>query len=304
MSKRKNAKSDTRQKMNQLYLSYLVCPICRAGFAQTGNMLICANKHTFDISREGYLYLLQTRLPGDTKEMVQARRSFFARGHYQPLSDELNRIILLHAGLMEPHTSSPIAILDAGCGEGYYLQNLQISLTKQAVNAICFGLDLSKEAVRLAARQSRECLFLVANMRDRLSFVDNSFIVLINVFAPRNPSEFARIIAPGGLLVVIIPTPEHLQRLRSTLHLLTIEEQKQQHVIAQFTEQGAFLLETNISITYDLDLKKDEIAQLVTMTPNYWHITDETRQAMEQLEEMHTEVACSCLVFRRQSISL
>ena len=152
----------------------------------------------------------------------------------------------------------------------------------------------------MAAKRCREAFFVVANLKERLPLADASLHVLLNVFAPRSPTEFARVLVPDGLLLVVIPASTHLQQLRNTLHLLHIEENKQQHVVAQFTEQGQFRLETTTPLNYELILQGNEIAQLVMMTPNYWHASEETHQAIAQLTELHTEVSCLCLAFQRQ----
>lgn len=287
--------------MNPSYLQYLVCPLCQGSFTQTDGMLICAKRHTFDLAREGYVHFLPKRaVPGDTREMLLARRRFFSLGHYGPLSAMLNETLASHlVWAARRDMTLPLAVLDAGCGEGYYLGNVQCYLTGRGMRTCCMGVDVSKEAVRMAAREYREAFFLVANLRDRLTFGDASLDAVLNIFAPRNAPEFARIIVPDGLLLAIIPTSAHLQDLRSALHLLTIEEQKREHVVEQFTDGNLFRLEAGVDITYPLDLQQDEITQIVTMTPNYWHLTNETRQLLATLREIRTEVSCTCLVFRR-----
>lgn len=278
----------------------LVCPICATPLLATARVLTCANRHSFDLAREGYVNLLRKPLPGDTREMLRARRDFFARDHYRPISDTINERIRAYLMEQQPALMSPTVICDAGCGEGYYLSRLQADLAERQIATMGLGLDISKEAVRMAAKRCRDAFFVVANLKERLPLAAASLRVLLNIFAPRNPEEFARVLAPGGLLLVVIPAPSHLQQLRATLHLLQIEDNKQQHVIEQFTEQGLFRLEDAIPINYELTLQRDEIGLLVTMTPNYWHASEETRQASARLIEVRTEVACVCLAFRRQ----
>lgn len=274
--------------------------MCATPFVVTEHALICAHGHCFDFAKEGYVNFLRKPLPGDTKEMLRARRDFFAHDHYRPLSDAINELIYINI-IEQKHThAEPFAICDAGCGEGYYLSRLQTHLAEQQLASTYLGLDISKEAVRMAAKRCRDAFFVVASLKERLALSDASLHVILNIFAPRNLEEFARVLAPHGLLLVVIPAPTHLQTLRDTLHLLQIEENKQQHVIAQFTMQGHFRLESVTPITYELALQSEEIVQLVTMTPNYWHATAETRQAMTRIAEIRTEVACLCLAFRRE----
>ncbi|HEV2654944.1 MAG TPA: methyltransferase domain-containing protein [Ktedonobacteraceae bacterium] len=275
-----------------LYSSLLTCPICTTQLAQSNNTLICANAHTFDIAREGYINLLRKQLPGDTKEMLVARRSFLERGSYQPLSDTLNQLANTHlAG-----STSPTNILDAGCGEGYYLVRLQQALADRSLQ--CVGCDISKEAIRLAARRYKQACFVVANLNERLVLADSALYMILNIFAPRNPAEFARVLVPGGLLLIAIPAPEHLAQLRSALHLLSIEEHKQEKISEQFAADFDFVTASDLS--YTLHLKHAEIVQAVMMTPNYWHLSAEQRATMEDMESLETTVAFTCLLFKRR----
>jgi len=273
----------------------LACPACNGLLEQDGNGLKCANNHSFDISSEGYVNLLRKKLPGDAKEMLMARREFLEQGHYQPLSDLINDLVYTHV----PLSSDTLAILDAGCGEGYYIGRLQQSLLAHDYPAQCIGLDISKDAIRMAAKRHKQGCFVVANIKERLVFVDAAMQVVLNIFAPRNPAEFARVLAPGTLLLVIIPGSDHLQQLRSALHLLNIEEDKKQKVIAQFAPFFDFV--TSTSLSYPLQFRSKEILQAVMMTPNYWHLTQEVRDMVEKMDTIETTVSFSVLVFRRHA---
>lgn len=274
----------------------LACPVCDASLQQEGTILKCAQSHTFDIAREGYVNLSRKKQSGDTREMLQARRSFLEHGFYQSLSDTLNALVSSYLR----DISSPANILDAGCGEGYYLGRLQQSLSQP--EQYCFlGLDIAKDGIRMAAKRYQVASFVVANLKERLVITDQAIHVLLNIFAPRNPLEFARIMVTTGRLIVVIPGPGHLAQLRSALPLLQIEENKQQHVIEQFVEYFA-LLEA-VPVSYELDLQAEEIRQLVMMTPNYWHLSEEARRAIGELHAMKTQVEFVCLVFQRSASS-
>jgi 23S rRNA (guanine745-N1)-methyltransferase len=274
------------------YADLLSCPICTTALQRDGSSLICSNAHSFDISSEGYVNLLRKKLPGDAKEMLVARRAFLEQGHYQPLSDLINELI----GTYLPSSSSPLTILDAGCGEGYYLGRLQQYLLAHDYQAQYIGLDVSKDAIRMAAKRYKQACFVVANINERLVFTDAAMQVVLNIFAPRNPAEFARVLAPGGLLLVVIPASEHLQQLRSALHLLNIEEDKEQKVIAQFSP--FFDLVTSSPLSYTLQFSHKEILQAVMMTPNYWHLSQEVREKVKAMDMMKTTVSFRGLVFR------
>src|SRR5579859_3385793 len=281
-----------------IHTHLLTCPVCAMPLSKVENMLKCASGHSFDIAREGYINLLRKKLPGDTKEMLVARRTFLERGYYRPLSDTINELIATN--LRDDTERQHVNILDAGCGEGYYLGQLQHYLSAQLppLACTCTGTDISKEAVKMAARKYPEACFVVANLKERLVFADQVQDVILNIFAPRNLTEFARILAPRGLLLAVIPSPAHLLQLRTRLHLLNIEEHKEQHVIEQYASH--FTLLTTREVHYELHLKQEEVALAVTMTPNYWHTTDETHQAIAGIQDVRTEAGFTCLLFQRK----
>jgi len=274
-------------------IALLACPLCHMGLRQVGAAIMCDSGHSFDIAREGYVNLLAQKRTGDAKEMLKARRNFLESGWYAPLSDAINELVRAH--LLD--APKPLHILDAGCGEGYYLDRLQHALPLQQ-NDCYIGLDVSKEAIRMAAKRYRQLFFVVADVKQRLVLADSSFHAILNIFAPRNPAEFARVTVPGGILIVVIPAPEHLLGLRTSLGLLSIEEQKQQHVKEQFASHFEFV--TSSSITYSIHLNREQIEQVVMMTPNYWHLSDEMREAMQEMEEMETEAGFTIMVFQHK----
>ena len=70
------------------------CPLCHQPLAHVNNSFICPQRHQFDVAKEGYVNLLpvqhkRSRDPGDSAEMMQARRAFLDAGHYQPLRDAI-----------------------------------------------------------------------------------------------------------------------------------------------------------------------------------------------------------------------
>ncbi|GAC1390000.1 MAG: 23S rRNA (guanine(745)-N(1))-methyltransferase [Ktedonobacteraceae bacterium] len=290
------------------YLRILTCPVCQTHFTQVGNTLKCDKAHTFDIAKEGYINLLTKKLPdsmGDTKEMLTARRAFLERGHYQPLVTAINTLVhdYLKAESGADNGLPSSNILDAGCGEGYYLGQLQHYLERHLPDAPCeyIGLDIAKEAMHMAAKRYKKVQFLVANLKERLVFANDSLHILLNIFAPRNIDDFSRIIKLGGIAIVVIPAPQHLQQLRRRLGLLSIEEHKQEHVIEQFSAR--FTYSGAIAVDETLHLNKQEIMQAVMMTPNYWHMSDEIKGAMAKLSEIETEIAFTCLVFIKEIVA-
>lgn len=275
----------------------LSCPLCGGAFVLDHAMLRCSNGHSFDLAKEGYVNLLRKKVLGDTKEMVLARRAFFDKGYYQPVSDLLNQ--LLGESLSLPHLN-PLCILDAGCGEGYYGGRLHEHLQTQGERVTSLGIDSSKDAIRMAAKRYSSSFFLVGDLKTPLPLRDGALDVMLNIFAPRNLAEYARVLSPAGLLLILIPGPTHIMQLRQTLQLLDIEENKEQHVIEQSSIY--FELVTRRALTYDLHLQHEEITQLVMMTPNYWHLSDEIRARMHSLDSLSTTIDFVCLLFKAQPL--
>lgn len=280
----------------------LICPICDTKLSPTGNTLKCGRKHSFDVGREGYINLLvptkeKLAEAGDTQEMLVARRAFLDKGFYAPLSASINELVTEFL----TRKSSGGNIIDAGCGEGYYIGRLKQGLDNLSKGSIhsFFGLDVSKYAARIAARRYRGVGFIVGNINQKLPLADESVEVLINVFAPRNPAEFGRVLAPGGLVLTVIPNPSHLIELRSSLKLLHIEEDKYQHTVNRFENQ--FDLIGARSLEYELLLTSgDDLANLVKMTPNYWHTSREDRLAMDTMSGCQTKASFNMLSFRKR----
>jgi hypothetical protein len=278
----------------------LICPVCGASLAQVDRSLKCPQAHSFDIAREGYVNLLirhkRPKITGDSKDMLRARRNFLDRGHYTPLSDAINEQVQRYLAA-ESTESVPTCIAEVGCGEGYYVGRLQRHLDGQLGqrNLRYFGLDISKEAARLAAKRYREVCFFVADAKKKILLAGGSVRVLLNVFAPRNVVEFDRIAAQDGMLLIAIPAPDHLIELRSELGLLDIEANKRQRVVEQLA--GAFKLAGEQSIAYEMQLGGQELVDLVQMTPNYWHVARERLDSIKTLERIRTRASFVLIKF-------
>lgn len=182
------------------------CPLCQTDLARQTHSWRCVNGHSFDIAREGYVNLLPVQQkkslqPGDNAEMMQARRAFLQAGHYQPLSDAAN-------ALLAQHCHSSAALLDIGCGEGYYSARLA-----GAIASPVYGLDISKTAVRYAAKRYPHLHWCVASSY-QLPFQTGQFGGLLRIYAPSQAEEMARVTQTGGWLLTVSPAPEHLLQFK------------------------------------------------------------------------------------------
>jgi len=283
----------------------LRCPVCAEPLVAGERAYTCAHGHSFDRARQGYVNLLRpTRLRGDTPEMLRARRRFLDAGWYAPLADAIGEEVatwLAEAGAaLSPESR---VALDVGCGEGYYLSRLAGTLAPalDAGGWRLYGLDLAKDAVRMAAGRSQQVTWLVASSKDRLPFADAGVGALLSIFAPRHAEEFARVVAPGGLLLVVTPTGEHLAQARAALPwMLAPEPIKDARLRA--TLEGAFALTEGRGVRYTLALDATALTDLAQMAPHR-EVAPETlaaaaREATAQAPDERLAVRVSCIVRR------
>jgi len=277
--------------------TFLVCSVCRGPLANQPQSVVCAHGHSFDRAREGYVNLLRGKPAGDSKEMLLARRRFLEAGRYRAVSDAVNGMVAGHLARREGSAAS--VILDVGCGEGYYLRQLAAALpTDDALAPRLVGIDNSRDAIRLAAGSDPTTCLVVADVHELIPLASGSVEVLINIFSPRNPGEFARVIAPGGMLLIVIPQPGHLRLLRSLAPLLGIQEGKEDRLLAEYG--NAFEHLSTMPVEYDLVLTGDEVIDLITMSPTFRHIAPESLDALRDLGEAPAGVRVTVLVFRRR----
>lgn len=242
------------------FLDVLRCPICTAQFEVDGTALQCSNGHAVDIAKQGYVNLLTGTVgPGlaDTADMVAARAEFLAAGHYATIADAVARA----AGVPEGG-----AVLDAGAGTGYYLSRV----LDEVPRARGLAIDISKYAARRAARVHPRIAAAVCDTWQALPVRDRTMHVVLDVFAPRNGPEFARVLKADGVLVVVTPTARHLAELAEAAGLLTVDTRKEErlqknldpHFDSLFSDEHEF----------PLRLATADVERLIRMGPSAWHL--------------------------------
>ncbi|MFE9191484.1 putative RNA methyltransferase [Micromonospora sp. NPDC007208] len=251
--------------MDPRVLDRLRCPVCGEPLRQATDVraLRCPRRHSFDIARQGYVNLLTGRAPhvGDTAEMVAARADFQAAGHYDVISGAL-AAAATRAGA--GFGAYPL-VVDAGAGTGRYLAAVLAALP----DAVGLALDVSKPALRRAARAHPRAAAALADTWQRLPLADASTAVLLNVFAPRNGAEFHRVLDPAGTLLVVTPDTDHLVELVDALDLLRVDPDKADRVTDSLG--GHFTLVSSAAHRVELALSRAEVATLVGMGPSAWH---------------------------------
>ncbi|WP_200209495.1 putative RNA methyltransferase [Micromonospora coerulea] len=253
--------------MDPRILDRLRCPVCGEPLAEvaagTARALRCPRRHSFDIARQGYVNLLAGRAPhaGDSAEMIAARADFLAAGHYDTIATALATMV---AEVAAPVGAYPL-VVDAGAGTGWYLAAVLAALP----DAVGLALDVSKPALRRAARAHPRAAAALADTWQRLPLADAAATVLLNVFAPRNGAEFHRVLDPAGALLVVTPAEDHLVELVDALGLLKVDPAKADRVAgslaAHFVEESGDVLRARLALT------RTEVATLVGMGPSAWH---------------------------------
>lgn len=283
----------------------LRCPVCYDPFRPVERGLRCERNHHFDFAREGYVNLLpaghgRSRIEGDTAEMIRARQRFLTRGHYSTLAARIAALTQHHLIKVTSGYPAPAAVLEVGSGSGYYIGEVARQLQRPDLpRPVCFyGLDVSKDAARLAARAHRNVLFFVNDLRHRITLGDASMDVILDIFAPRNPQEFARVAAPGGLLVIVIPLPQHLQELREQLPMLAVEAGKRERTLAGLA--GDFELTGEERVEEEMQFDGAEIVDALRMTPSAWHLTEGDLARAADMPRQTVTAGFEILQFQRQ----
>jgi 23S rRNA (guanine745-N1)-methyltransferase len=268
----------------------LSCPVCGDALGEAGGALRCAAGHSFDIARQGYVNLVPGR--ADTPEMVEARDAFLRAGHFRPLSTALAQEARVEDGI----------VVDVGAGTGHHLAAVLDALP----GTRGIALDASPAALRRAARAHERATAVGADAWKPLPLRDGIARVVLSVFAPRNATEIARVLAapapgsPGGVLLAVTPTTRHLHELVGPLGLLSVPDDKEDRLDAQLASH--LTLARRRTIEHAMFLTRDECAQLVRMGPSAWHVDEQSvNQRLGELPEPLTVTASMTLsVFTRR----
>jgi 23S rRNA (guanine745-N1)-methyltransferase len=265
----------------------ILCPLCRLALDREPKTWHCANGHSFDVAREGYVNLLPVQHknslePGDDPQMVTARREFLQAGHYRPLLDAVLEVLA---------PLSPRSLLDVGCGEGSYTGAFG------AVAGQVIGLDIAKPAIRLAARRFPGHLWIVGS-GTQIPVGTGDVDAVCNLFAQLHVGELARVLKPEGHLLVVTQAPDHLWSLREQLF-----DEVRPHDPDKFLAalDAAFELQARREVRFALDLAQSDLRRLLQMTPYAWKARPERRAALETRDAFATQASFTLMLFRRRA---
>lgn len=274
-------------------MSLFICPVCFEKLERGDRAYTCPSGHCYDISSEGYVNLLpankkHSKLPGDDKNMVRARNRFLSGGYYEPLRTAL-------VGLVSLISPEQPEILDSGCGEGYYTEGIADMLEMSGKSARIAGIDISKEAVRLAAKRKRNAEFAVASAY-HLPLRDESVDIVINCFSPLCDAEFRRVLREKGCFIYVVPAPRHLWEMKCAVYEKPYENER---ITAEY--KGFELREMTTVKDRVMLSGKQTISDLFTMTPYFWKTPREGLARLQALDSLETEISFDIYVYQKIS---
>ena len=264
----------------------LICPVCGKDLFMDERSLKCQNRHCFDMAKEGYVNLLNGqhkngKLIGDNRDMALSRQSFLNNGYFSALSEALSDYALTHCD-REP------VMLDICCGEGYYSEQIL-----QKIHGSLFGLDISKEMVRLAAKRKTDASFFVANL-SHIPLKSESIDLAFHLFAPFHENEFSRILKKNGKLISVIPGENHLFQLKQRIYDSPYKNDEKPPQTKLLTLTDKIKISRKITLTSEKDIQS-----LFQMTPYYYRTSPSDKAKLDGLKELETEIEFVLCIYEK-----
>ena len=270
------------------------CPLCHQALVRQQQTYRCENNHQFDVAKEGYVNLMpahhkRSKDPGDNKEMMQARRRFLEGQYYQPMQQRVAKLAA------EKLKESQHRLLDIGCGEGYYTDQIQRSLAAQSPHTQVYGLDISKVAIRYAAKRYLNCAFFVASSH-RVPFHDASLDAIVRIYAPCKAPELFRCLDENGVVITVTPAGRHLYQLREEIYdTVRLHDETPESL-------DGFELEHEERLHYPMQLSDGAAFDLLQMTPFAWKASDQLREKLQSAQDYTCEADFMLRVYRKVTV--
>ncbi|RKZ82810.1 MAG: hypothetical protein DRR19_20065 [Candidatus Parabeggiatoa sp. nov. 1] len=281
-------------------ISILSCPVCNTPLQKHPKSYNCKNGHNFDIAKQGYLNLLQSNKkrstdPGDNRHMINARRHFLEQGYYQPISNLLNERLSSHISHFT--NDFPLQIVEVGSGDGYYINRLR-ETNDYCHDGNCYGVDISKEAAKIAATKYQNITFVVASAVE-LPFINNSVDVLISLFSPFYEESAKKVLAKPGIIIQAVPLTNHLLELRQVLY----KEVNINHTAKNILTQAKyFKLEETKILNHSIHLSDQaSIQDIFSMTPHYWRTSPERKRELSLLQQLDVTLEIEFRIYTNEN---
>ena len=268
----------------------LICPVCRETLSLNKRSYVCPKGHCFDVAKSGYVNLLPPsaggKRHGDDKLMVKARSRFLDKGFYNPLSEAI-------AHCANNYAEDTVHVADAGCGEGKYTADLLNFLEARGKQAHILGLDISKEAL-IAAGKRCKALKLCAASTAHMPIEDESCHLVLNIFSPFMPEEFARVLKTQGKLIRVVPLEKHLWELKALIY-----DEPYPNPPMDMETEGFKIIEEK-QLCYEIELSSsEEIMDLFMMTPYYYKTSAQDQEKASKAEKLKTRLEFGIYVYEK-----
>ena len=270
--------------MNIIPAHNLACPIDKLKLLKEQGHYQCTNGHSFDIAKQGYVNLLpvqhkKSKNPGDSKAMVQARTRFLDAGFYKPIADLLSQIIF-----HQLDNDKDNCVFDAGCGEGYYLQQvINAAQDIKGESHLSFiGMDISKPAVLAASKRSQQASWVVGT-NSQPPFLDESVDLIFCIFGFHSFDGFKNILKPKARLILVEPGEKHLQELREIIYAAPSTEKTG----SKSNDEEDYALIDTQTLEFQINLTNNpQILDLLSMTPHLFRASSEGKTSIEGMDSL------------------
>ena len=287
--------------MNIIPAHNLACPIDKLKLVEKENSYQCANGHNFDIAKQGYVNLLpvqqkKSKNPGDSKEMVQARTRFLDMGFYKPIASLLSKIIFQQITKERDN-----CIFDAGCGEGYYLQQvINAAQDIESESGLSFiGMDISKPAVIAASKRNRQARWVVGT-NSQPPFLNDSIDLIFSVFGFHSFDGFKNSLKTNAILIIIEPGKEHLQELREIIYAEPPSEKEE----TKSNDENNYTLIDTQHLQFKITLNTNrQILDLLSMTPHLFRANSEGKTSIESMDSLSLSADIIFKVFQYNPVN-
>ena len=267
------------------------CPICKGKLLDKNKTVECDNHHCFDKAKQGYVNLLLSQKSsksrhGDDRLMIEARQGFLDKGYYKNLCDFVSETVLKHA-------RDGCRILDAGCGDGYYLSSISALLNLNQISSKIGAADISKEALKYTMRRINGISGAVASVFD-LPVGENSVDIILNIFSPMAKNEYQRILKKDGILICVTPAEMHLFELKKAVYDKPIKND----AIDKSLDGFEIISETTLENKIEID-RNEDILNLFMMTPYYYKTGIDDQNKLKKLNRLNTQTAFDVTVYKK-----
>ena len=221
----------------------------------------CRAGHHFDRAKEGYWNLTQPQdkkstNPGDNRDAVMARHRWLRRGHTAGLVTELKEWV----ASCSSESSPTMRVLDLGCGDGSFGPLMFPS----HATGFC-GIDLSRSAIKLAAKHWPEATWVLANADRGLPVMDASVDCVVSLFGRRPVTEIHRVLTQAGVCMVAVPAEDDLIELREAVQKRGVRRSRTDAIVEEMHDHGLSCVDQKQWKT-EVEIGTEEIEEALAMT--------------------------------------